>query len=78
MVDKGLLKPVHPVTAYDMSRIEECFHLIATRKHVGKLVPVADGQTVVQGTRPSPPPLQLRRDGTYLIGGELGDLGKKM
>jgi NADPH:quinone reductase-like Zn-dependent oxidoreductase len=42
MVDKGLLKPVHPMTKYPISRIEDAFRLIAARKHVGKLVLVAD------------------------------------
>jgi NADPH:quinone reductase-like Zn-dependent oxidoreductase len=57
MVDKGLLKPVYPVTTYPISRIEETFRLIAARKHVGKLVVVADEQTVVQAPRPKAPPL---------------------
>ncbi|KAK3934736.1 hypothetical protein QBC46DRAFT_462469 [Diplogelasinospora grovesii] len=78
LVDKGLLKPVHPVTTYPMSRIEEAFRLIAARKHVGKLVLVADAQTAVQAPRPKPQPLRLDREGTYVIGGGLGDLGKRM
>jgi len=78
MVDKGLLKPVYPVTTYPISRIEETFRLIAARKHVGKLVLVADEQTVVQAPRPKAPPLRLHREGTYVIGGGLGDLGKRM
>ena len=78
MVDKGLLKPVYPVTTYPMSRIEDAFRLIAARKHVGKLVLVADEQTVVQAPRPKGPPLRLLREGTYVIGGGLGDLGKRM
>ncbi|ROW09729.1 hypothetical protein VMCG_02438 [Cytospora schulzeri] len=78
MVDKGLLKPVHPVTSYPVSRIEEAFRLIAARKHIGKLVLVADDQTVVQAPRPKPKPLRLHGNGTYIIGGGLGDLGKRM
>ena len=78
MVDKGLLKTVYPVTAYPISAIEETFRLIAARKHVGKLVLVADKRTVVQATRPRAPPLRLRGEGTYVIGGGLGDLGKRI
>ncbi|KAK5653765.1 hypothetical protein OQA88_7922 [Cercophora sp. LCS_1] len=78
MVDQGLLKPVYPVTTFPMTRIEDTFRLIAARKHVGKLVLVADEETVVQATRPKAAPLRLRRDGTYVIGGGLGDLGKRM
>ena len=78
MVEKGLLKPVYPVTTYPISRIEETFRLIATRKHIGKLVLVAEEQTVVQAPRPKAPPLRLHYEGTYVIGGGLGDLGKRM
>lgn len=78
MVDQGLLKPVHPITTFDMSRIEEPFRLISARKHVGKLVLVADEQTFVQATQPKAPALELQRAGTYIIGGGLGDLGKRM
>ncbi|KAF4848553.1 Highly reducing polyketide synthase AFT9-1 [Colletotrichum siamense] len=78
MIENGLLKPVYPVTTYDMSRIEECFRLIATRKHIGKLVLVADENTIVQATKPKPKPLRLHQEGTYVIGGGFGDLGKKM
>ncbi|KAI0470405.1 putative polyketide synthase [Xylariaceae sp. FL0804] len=77
LVQKGSLKPVYPVTTYPMTNIQEVFSLIAARKHVGKLVLVADEETVVPATRPKPPPLQLLRDGTYVIGGGLGDIGIK-
>ncbi|RYP80178.1 hypothetical protein DL769_002591 [Monosporascus sp. CRB-8-3] len=78
MVNQGLLKPVYPVKTFDMSRIQQAFTLIAERKHMGKLVLVADEQTRVQSTRPKAPALRLQREGTYVIGGGLGDLGKKM
>lgn len=78
MVDQGLLRPVYPVTTYPISRVEEAFRLLAARKHIGKLVLVADEETVVQAPRPKPKPLRLHADGTYIIGGGLGDLGKRM
>lgn len=78
MIDEGLFKPVYPVTTYPMTQIEEAFRLIAARKHVGKLVLVADEQTVVRATRAKAPPLVLQREGTYVIGGGLGDIGKKI
>ncbi|KAG6354287.1 hypothetical protein INS49_004892 [Diaporthe citri] len=78
IIDRGDLKPVHPVTTYHMSQLEDAFRLIAARKHVGKLVLVADEDTMVQAPRPKPEPLKLREDGTYVIGGALGDLGMRM
>ncbi|KAK3315855.1 hypothetical protein B0H66DRAFT_498897 [Apodospora peruviana] len=78
MVDQGTLKTAHPVTTYPMSQIEEVFRQVVARKHIGKLVLVADEKTLVQATRPKARPLKLYKDGTYVIGGGLGDLGKKM
>ena len=78
LLDRGLVKLVHPVTQYPMSRIEEAFRLMAARKHVGKLVLVADEDTMVRATKPKAPALRLQREGTYVIGGGLGDLGKRM
>ncbi|KAM0290527.1 hypothetical protein ACHAO9_004885 [Fusarium lateritium] len=78
MVDQGLLRSVHPVTAFDMSCIEQAFSLMAERKHMGKLVLLADESTLVQATRPKAPVLRLQQEGTYVIGGGLGDIGKKI
>jgi NADPH:quinone reductase-like Zn-dependent oxidoreductase/NAD(P)-dependent dehydrogenase (short-subunit alcohol dehydrogenase family)/SAM-dependent methyltransferase len=78
MVDQGMLKPVYPVTTFDMSCIEQAFSLMAERKHMGKLVLLADEKTLVQATRPKAPVLRLQREGTYIIGGGLGDIGKKI
>ncbi|KAF5020203.1 hypothetical protein F66182_7768 [Fusarium sp. NRRL 66182] len=78
MVDQGLLKPVYPVTTFDMSCVEQAFAFMAERKHTGKLVLLADEKTLVQATRPKAPGLNLQQEGTYIIGGGLGDIGKKI
>lgn len=78
MVDQGLLRSVHPVTTFDMSAIEQAFSLMAERKHMGKLVLLADESTLVQATRPKAPVLRLQQEGSYVIGGGLGDIGKKI
>lgn len=78
MVDRGMLKPVYPVTTFDMSCIEQAFSLMAERKHMGKLVLLANENTLVQAIRPKAPVLRLKQAGTYVIGGGLGDIGKKI
>lgn len=78
MVEQGVLKSAYPLTKFDMSRIEEAFSFIAERKYMGKLVLVADEQTLVQAARQKAPILQLQRKGTYVIGGGTGDLGKRI
>jgi NADPH:quinone reductase-like Zn-dependent oxidoreductase/NAD(P)-dependent dehydrogenase (short-subunit alcohol dehydrogenase family)/ubiquinone/menaquinone biosynthesis C-methylase UbiE/acyl carrier protein len=78
MVDQDLIKPVYPVTTYSMDKIEDAFRLMAARKHVGKLVLVANDDTLVKATKQKCPPLRLHKEGTYVISGGVGDLGKRM
>ncbi|KAF4443739.1 beta-ketoacyl synthase domain-containing protein [Fusarium austroafricanum] len=78
MAEQGLLKPVYPITTFDMSDIDQAISLMAERKHMGKLVLLADNNTLVQGTRPKPPVLSLQKEGTYVICGGLGDIGKRI
>lgn len=66
IIDRGDLKPVHPVTSHPMTQIEDAFRLIAARKHVGKLVLVADENTMVQAPRPKPEPLKRTPTGPTL------------
>ncbi|KAK1689375.1 beta-ketoacyl synthase domain-containing protein [Colletotrichum godetiae] len=74
----GTLKPVAPITAMPMTNIEDAFRLIHSRKHTGKVVLVCDEQTQVKLTLARPPPLRLNSNGTYIISGGLGDLGRRI
>jgi acyl transferase domain-containing protein/NADPH:quinone reductase-like Zn-dependent oxidoreductase/NAD(P)-dependent dehydrogenase (short-subunit alcohol dehydrogenase family)/SAM-dependent methyltransferase len=78
LVDQGVLKSPYPVTTYPMTQIEDAFRVMAARKHVGKVVLTADEQTMVRATRPKPPALHLHREGTYIVSGGVGDIGKKI
>lgn len=90
LFDRGVLKPVHPVNVYPMNEIHDAFRLMAARKHVGKQVLVADSSTMVKATRPTAAKssntvitapkglLELDRQGAYVIGGGLGDLGRRI
>lgn len=78
MFKAGVLRPVVPIMAMPMTDIEEAFRLIQSRKHTGKVVVVCDDDTRVKMTSPKPKPLRLHQDGTYLIAGGLGDLGRRI
>ncbi|KAI2467435.1 putative polyketide synthase [Annulohypoxylon bovei var. microspora] len=64
-----------PVTALPIGDIEKAFRLIQGRKHTGKVVLEADTHSMVQARVQ---PLRLRADGTYIIIGGLGGLGKHL
>lgn len=44
----GALTPVEPITTYPMSQVEQAFRFMATGKHMGKIVVVADPNDQVQ------------------------------
>jgi NADPH:quinone reductase-like Zn-dependent oxidoreductase/NAD(P)-dependent dehydrogenase (short-subunit alcohol dehydrogenase family) len=76
--EKGIFRPVTPVQTFPMGDISDAFRLIAQRKHVGKLVVVADEGTMVKATPPPAKQLSLEGEGTYVVVGGLGDLGKRI
>jgi NADPH:quinone reductase-like Zn-dependent oxidoreductase len=78
MFEDGTLKPVAPITTMPMTDIEDAFRLIQSRKHTGKVVLVSDDQTQVKLTLARPKPLLLDQNGTYVVSGGLGDLGRRI
>ncbi|SPO07730.1 related to polyketide synthase [Cephalotrichum gorgonifer] len=78
LFSQGVLKPVHPLNIFSIDRLESAFRLISERKHLGKVVLDFGDDTMVQAALPSPPNVQLKRDGTYIIAGGLGDIGRML
>lgn len=78
LFEDGTLKPVAPITTMPMTDIEDAFRLIQSRKHTGKVVLVSDDQTQVKSTLARPKPLRLNQNGTYIVSGGLGDLGRRI
>ncbi|KAK6447202.1 hypothetical protein FP744_10003452 [Trichoderma asperellum] len=72
--DAGLFTPLS-VTAMPIGDIEKAFRLMQSRKHTGKIVLEASDHSTVQAKEQ---PFQLRSDGTYIIVGGLGSLGKHL
>ncbi|KAI1099533.1 putative polyketide synthase [Jackrogersella minutella] len=64
-----------PVTSLPIGDIEKAFRLIQGREHTGKVVLEADAHSTVQARVQ---PLHLHPDGTYIIVGGLGSLGKQL
>ncbi|KAH7030733.1 uncharacterized protein B0I36DRAFT_288346 [Microdochium trichocladiopsis] len=78
LFEAGVLKPVRPLNVFPADRLEAAFRLIAERKHMGKVVIDFKKDTMVQAVLPPPPQLQLKRNGTYIIAGGLGDIGRTL
>lgn len=71
-LDAGLFTPL-PITTMAIGDIEKAFRLMQSRKHTGKLVLEATNNSIVQAKAQS---LRLRADGTYIVVGGLGSLGR--
>ncbi|CZR61454.1 related to polyketide synthase [Phialocephala subalpina] len=78
MFDEGILTPVEPISTYPMTDIEEAFRLIQSRKNTGKVVLTCEPDVKVKVLSPRPAPLRLEAQGTYIIAGGLGDLGRRI
>ncbi|PGH10855.1 hypothetical protein AJ79_05215 [Helicocarpus griseus UAMH5409] len=76
LLAQGVLKPVQPLTVFPINRLESAFRLMSERKHIGKVVLDFSEHSMVQAVLPSPPPTQLKSDGSYVIAGGLGAVGR--
>lgn len=76
---KGILTAVRPLNAYPIEQLESAFRLISERKHLGKVVmDLTDDKAKVQAVLPPPRMMQLEKEGTYIIAGGLGDIGRML
>ena len=78
LFEEGALRPMMPINVFGIGQIEEAFRLIAGRKHTGKVVLESSESAAVKATVPKTLPLTLSSDGTYVIAGGLGNLGKEL
>lgn len=78
---KGEIKPIHPATVFDVSKVEDAFRYMQQGTHIGKIVvsfPGAGGdqhQEVLPWTPALPKPA-FRADRAYLLVGGMGGLGR--
>lgn len=66
LVEKGTFKPL-PMKVFAMSDVKKAFHYMSTSQHIGKVVV----------SQPDTKPM-LRKEGSYLITGGLGNLGIRL
>ena len=71
----GTLSPLFPITTMPISEVEQAFRMMQAGKHSGKIVLTAGVNATVSAKLC---PLRLDRDGTYIIAGGLGKLGRRI
>jgi acyl transferase domain-containing protein/NADPH:quinone reductase-like Zn-dependent oxidoreductase/acyl carrier protein/SAM-dependent methyltransferase len=75
LVEKGALAPL-PYRAFPACRIDAAFRLMASGKHIGKVVVSFPETFVPRRGEPLAAPFAIKPDGTYLITGGFGGFGK--
>ena len=75
LVEKGALTPL-PFRSFPASRVDAAFRLMASGKHIGKVVVAFPEAFVPRRGEPLAPPFAIKPDGCYLITGAFGGFGK--
>ncbi|KAI1842497.1 hypothetical protein JX266_011251 [Neoarthrinium moseri] len=78
LIETKALGPVHPITRYDIGDVRDAFRFLTSREHTGKVVLVVEPTSTVECLPAKPSPLKLRKDGTYIVAGGLGDLASRI
>ncbi|KAG5796065.1 hypothetical protein H9Q69_004899 [Fusarium xylarioides] len=78
LIRSGALCPMEPTNVYPTEQVEDAFRQMSARKHIGKVILVTQPTSRVKCLPPQPTPLRLRKDGTYIVAGGLGDLPSRI
>ncbi|EFQ96902.1 fatty acid synthase S-acetyltransferase [Nannizzia gypsea CBS 118893] len=74
---QGKIKPIRPVTVFEASEVVDAFRHMQTGKHMGKiLIKIPDSPTDIPHTLGCKKPIILSPNGSYLLVGGLGGLGR--
>ncbi|KAF7445064.1 Polyketide synthase module protein [Pyrenophora tritici-repentis] len=78
LIESNTVHPARPISTYSIGQIEDAFRLISSRKHTGKVVLQIEPASTVKCLPAKPLPLHVRKDGTYIAAGGLGDLTSRI
>jgi hypothetical protein len=75
LYEQGHIKPIHPITQFDGSKVEDAMRFMQKGNHIGKIVitlPESSENLPVQSKKP----VFKLHDASYLLVGGLGGLGQ--
>ncbi|KAL2833622.1 polyketide synthase [Aspergillus pseudoustus] len=75
--EKGVVKPVGPISVFGVGDIERAFRAMAAGRHVGKFVVKINDDDKVK-VLPTAPAVKLSADASYLLVGGLGGIGRSI
>jgi len=75
LLEEGALTPL-PFRSFAACRVDAAFRLMASGKHIGKVIVSFPEAFIPRVGEPLPAPFAIKPDGTYLITGAFGGFGK--
>jgi NAD(P)-dependent dehydrogenase (short-subunit alcohol dehydrogenase family) len=78
LLRSGITKAATPLTTYPASQIEDAFRIMQTGQHKGKIVISYSDSDIVPILISDPHPILLDPNGTYVLVGGLGGLGRSL
>ncbi|MHA3774749.1 SDR family NAD(P)-dependent oxidoreductase [Verrucomicrobiota bacterium sgz303538] len=75
LVEQGAIKPL-PFRAFPANRVDAAFRLMASGKHIGKVVVSFPEAFISRRSEALPPNFEIKSAGCYLITGAFGGFGK--
>ena len=73
---QGHLKPIHPMTVFDATEVEDAFRYMQQGTHIGKIVVKLPRHEETLPWTPAAPMPSFRGDRSYLLVGGMGGLGR--
>lgn len=75
---QGKLRPAQPLQTYSISEVEKAFRTMQSGKTYGKIVVDMRPDDVVEATLDTKPIFSLGPNGTYVVAGGLGGIGRRI
>jgi len=76
LYERGIIKPISPLTVFDASKIEDAMRLMQKGSHMGKIVVTMPSNFEGVATPSVKPKFSLTPDASYILVGGLGGLGR--
>jgi hypothetical protein len=76
LYEQGHIKPIHPITQFESSKIEDAMRFMQKGNHIGKIIVTMPETPEELPTKSRKPTFELSQHASYLLVGGLGGLGQ--
>jgi len=76
LYEQGHIKPIHPITQFEGSKVEDAMRFMQKGNHIGKIVVTMPESPEELPTQSKKPVFKLCENASYLLVGGLGGIGQ--